>query len=74
MMNRFYVEPVISPVEDTEWAVKNKLDTVKLLEEDSWSEINVLQKCEIDADRYASSSIEEYYSLIEKYSQEMKNT
>lgn len=29
----------------------------------------VLQKCEIDANRYASYSVDEYYKLIGKYSQ-----
>lgn len=41
------VEPATSPAEDTEWTVKNKIDTVKLLEEDSWAELNTQERLDV---------------------------
>lgn len=41
------VEPAASPAEDTEWSVKNKIDTVKLLEEDSWAELNTQERLDV---------------------------
>lgn len=41
------VEPVVSTPENTEWTVNNKIDTVKLLKEDSWSQLDVQEKLDV---------------------------